>query len=422
MTALRMPLRVADVSLAGRDDRLPCLAVVLDDDLLSEVLAEPVSITRVRYKPGTSALVAFRRTLDGTAEYGWALTTRGNVKLDGRARKSERRGGGLRLLRAPPPHTDALIAVGGIEDDWALGDNLRWLSVPGLEELGALPRPGTGLLAGATVLRYKPERRIVLLQPHEDAPIVIKTAAHPAGESVHRLQQRLRHHGVPVLPILGGADCRDHGTSASPLWGDRDLAASNDPASARRAGEALARLHSIPADDDGPGRPAGPEALVERQLAVTSAMVTALVPALEQRATRLAARIRRSLADADRADGGAAVVVHGDFSADQVLVSGSEVRLIDFDRARAGVPEADLGSFAAVEEMSRWRGAAAGPSRSAPLLAGYVAAGGRFLPEAAEAWTALRLFAGSVDPFRDRCPDWAADLSRHLDRASELVP
>ncbi|QCB97901.1 aminoglycoside phosphotransferase family protein [Arthrobacter sp. PAMC25564] len=414
-----MPLREADFSLACRDDRLPCLAVVLDDDLLSEVLGEPVRINRVRYKPGTSALVAFRRTLDGKEEYGWALTTRGNVKLDGRAQKSERRGGGLRLLPAAPAHTDAVIAVGGIEDDWALCNNLRWLADVGLEQLGAVPRPGPGLLSsGATVLRYKPERRVVLLEQHQDAPLVIKTAAHPA-ENADRLHQRLRRHGVPVLPMLGGADCRDHGTSASPLWGDRDLAASDDPESVRRAGEALARLHSIPAAEDG-GLAAGSGTLVERQLAVTCAMVTALVPALELRAARVAARIRHSLEGAD--DGGPAVVVHGDFSADQVLVSGSEVRLIDFDRARTGIPEADLGSFAAVEEMGCWRGNTTSLSRLAPLLEGYVLAGGRFVPGETDAWAALRLFAGSVDPFRDRCPEWAADMSRHIDRAWELVP
>jgi aminoglycoside phosphotransferase (APT) family kinase protein len=159
---------------------------------------------------------------------------------------------------------------------------------------------------------------------------------------------------------------------------------------------------------------------VERQLAATCAMVTALVPALEVPAAKVAARIHRRLEEV--AGGGTAVLVHGDFSADQVLVSGAEVRLIDFDRARAGAAEADLGSFAAVEEMSRWRGTAARTPRTGDLIDGYGRAGGRFMPEATDAWAALRLFAGSVDPFRDRSPDWAADMSRHIDRAGELVP
>ncbi|QDY89995.1 aminoglycoside phosphotransferase family protein [Arthrobacter sp. UKPF54-2] len=418
MTPVRVPPRTADLLLAGRDQRLPGLAVVLDDDLLSGLLGEPVRITRVRYKPGTSALVAFRRPAGSAEEYGWALTTAHNVKLSGRARKSEQHGGSLRLLPAAPPHADAVIAVGGIEDDWALGTNLRWLAGQGLEQLGAVRPPGSGLLrAGATVLRYKPERRVVLLEHNQDAPLVIKTAARPPAGNAGRLHRQLQHHGVPVLPMLGTADFLDHGTSASPRWGERDLASGGSPKGAREAGEALARLHGIAAED-GAGSAAAD--FVQRQLAVTCAMVAALVPALEERAAAVAARIRRRL-DGDGVSG-PAVVVHGDFSADQVLVGGEEVRLIDFDRARAGVPEADLGSFAAAEEMGRWSGTTAGTPLTAALVEGYVHAGGRFRPAAADAWAALRLFAGSVDPFRDRSRDWAAGMSRHLDGAWELVP
>lgn len=420
MNALRTPLRDADHSLARRDDALPCLAAVLDDDRLSELLGESVHITRVRYKPRTSALVAFCRTRCGKEDYGWALTTAGNTKLSGRAQKSARRGGGLRLIRPDLRDSDAVIAVGGIEDDWALRENLRWLGDRGLEQLGAVQRPGPGLLSGtARVLRYKPERRLVLLEQTPDAPIVIKTAALPAPENVDRFHQRLQQHGVPVLPMLGDADCFGHGTSASPAWGDRDLTASDDPEGARRAGEALARLHGIPAEADSGPAP-GPQALVDRQMAATCAMVTALVPALEVPAAKVAALIHRRLEEV--VGWRNAVLVHGDFSADQVLVSGSEVRLIDFDRARTGAPESDLGSFAAVEEMSQWRGGAPRRPRTGHLIDGYVLAGGRFTPAATDAWAALRLFAGSVDPFRDRTPDWAADMSRHIDRACELVP
>lgn len=420
MSALRTALRDAEFSLGRRDESLPCLPVVLDDGRLSEVLGEPVRVTRVRYKPGTSALVAFCRTRDGKEEYGWALTTAGNVKLHRRAQKSALQGGGVLLVSPSRRQSDAIIAVGGIEDDWTLSQNLRWLEDRGLEGLGAGERPGRGLLSGsAKVLRYKPERRLVLLVQSPDAPIVIKTAALPAPGNVERFHQRLQQQGVPVLPMLGDADSFGHGTSASPAWGDQDLAASNDPEAARRAGESLARLHGIRAEaESGPGP--GHEALVERQLAATCAMVTALVPVLEVSAAKVAARIHRRLEELT--DGRTRVLVHGDFSADQVLVSGAEVRLIDFDRAGTGAPESDLGSFAAVEEMSRWRGTSAGRPRTGDLINGYVLAGGRFTPAATDTWAALRLFAGSVDPFRDRSPDWAADMSRHIDRACELVP
>ncbi len=420
MNALRTQWRGADLALAGRDAELPCLAAMLDDDDLSELVGEALHVTRVRYKPHTSLLVAFLRTGKGGNSYGWALSTAGNVKLDGRARSSARKGGSVRLIPFPLPHTDATIAVGGIEDDWALRKNLRWLAEHGLERLGVAHAPGQGLLNGtARVLRYKPERRLVLLADSPGAPIVIKTAALPADEDAERLfHQRLQRHGVPLLPRLSGAGTSSHGTSASPAWGEGDLTASTGPDGARRAGEALARLHGVPPEVDSGSTPQS-EAL-RLQLEATCSMVDTLSPALGPPAAKIADRIRRQLDGAP--DCGTAAQVHGDFSADQVLVSGTEIRLIDFDRARVGTPESDLGSFAAVEEISRWRGTAVTTHHTQDLIEGYVQAGGRFTPAAVDAWTAVRFFANIVDPFRDRRPEWAAEMSRHLERAGELIP
>lgn len=424
MNPLRTRWRDADVALAGRDDALPCLAAMLDDDQLSELVGEALHVTRVRYKPHTSLLVAFCRTGLGAGDYGWALSTAGNVKLDGRARSSARLGGGVRLIRFAPPHTDATIAVGGVEDDWALRKNLRWLGQQGLERLGAARSPGQALLSGtARVLRYKPERRLVLREDSAGASIVIKTAAQPADEDAARLfHQRLQRHGVPVLPRLSDAELSRHGTSASPAWGDEDLTTSDGPEGGRLAGDALARLHGVPAEvESGPA--AQSEALRLRlQLEATCSMFAALLPALETRAAKVADRIQRQLAEAPAGGTAKQVQVHGDFSADQVLVSGTEIRLIDFDRARAGTPESDLGSFAAVEEIGQWRGSAVTTLHTQNLIDGYVRAGGRFTPAVADAWAALRLFANSVDPFRDRRPEWADEMSRHLERAGELIP
>jgi hypothetical protein len=424
----------ADLALAARDEALPCLVHLLDDDRLSELVGEPLHITRVRYKPRTSVLVAFRRTGTGggsprhigsghagTADYGWALSTKDNAKLDGRARVAARRSGsgdgpGVQLIRPPLPHTDAVVAVGALEDDWLLRKNLRWLAEHGLEALGAGRSGDT-----AHVLRYKPERRLVLLEQTPGASIVIKTAALASDHDAQRLfYQRLEQQRVPVLPRLAGARCARHGISASPVWGEQDLTATADAWAARLAGAALARLHGLPADAD-PGPARTPEALVARQLDATCIMVAELVPALAGPAAAVAGRLRRRLDQTT--DGNAPVQVHGDFSADQVRIGGKEVRLIDFDRARPGVPESDLGSFAAVEEMRRWQpDAVTGHrARTGHLLDGYTEAGGRFTPAAMAAWAAYRLFCNSVDAFRDREPDWVAEMSRHIDLASGLI-
>lgn len=412
-----------DQSVAHRDSALPCLADLLDNRRLSELLGEPVHITRVRYKPGTSALVAFRRTRNGRHDYGWAMTRTpdGNSKLYRREHYSSTHGGDIRLLRPAEGRPDALVAVGGFEDDWALNVNLQWLRDHGLDRLGILHRTRSSLVSGAaTIVRYKPERRLVLVDHSPAGSIVIKTAAQPFNHArqLHFWQQ-LNQYGVPLLPQLGDAGCSDHGISASPAWGDGDLAAVDDDHGARRAGEALARLHNIADHTD--SHPADSPASFLSQLIATRTMITALLPALEEPATTLAARLSDQLQEHTRP--GNRVLLHGDFSPDQVLVSVQDVRIIDFDRAHAGVPETDLGSFAAVEEITAPRPDTntVGGSKTAHLIEGYIQAGGRFSPAGMDAWAAFRLFTGSVDPFRDRAPDWAADTAWHIARALELV-
>lgn len=413
----------ADTALAHRDTLLPCLAYLLDNDRLSGLLGEPVRITRVRYKPRTSALVAFRRTRNGRHDYGWAMTRTpdGNAKLHRREHFSSTHGGDIRILCPDQGRPDALVAVGGFEDDWELAGNLLWLRDHGLQRLGAPQRPGSGLCGGAgTILRYKPERRLVLRNPGPGGSLVIKAAAQPFDAQRQRhFWQRLDQYGVPVLPLLADEECSDHGISASPTWGEGDLGALHGDTGALRAGEALARLHRIPQDPDvtTPGRPAN----VLDQLEANRAMITTLVPALEEAASLLAARLRHRLQE--HTGHRACVLIHGDFSPDQVLVSGSEVRIIDFDRTHTDAPEADLGAFAAVDEITtraQHRDSAGGP-KTAQLTEGYVRAGGEFTPGRVNLWAAFRLFTGSIDPFRDRAPRWASDMAWHLDRARELT-
>ncbi|MFF2316029.1 aminoglycoside phosphotransferase family protein [Arthrobacter sp. NPDC058097] len=416
-----------DRSLANRDAALPALPWLLDNARLSGLLGETVRVTRVRYKPGTSLLVAFRRIRNGSFDYGWAYTLADpSTKLLRRESTSRSRGGNMRVLRPDSLHPETLVGVGGVEDDWALHKNLAWLREHGAERLGLNPGAAAGLLGGGSVLRYKPERRLVLFAQNAGTAVVIKTAAKPAGpgQQAHFLD-RLERNGVPLLPQLGDAECLEHGVTACLAWGGGDLAGLDDDSSAFAAGEALARLHGIPAR--------GLQAAgITAQLRATRSMIASLLPGLEEPARRIEAELGSLLPD--RA--GSQALVHGDFSPDQVLVGGSEVRLIDFDRAHAGTAEADLGSFAAAEETALPAsggapggapacapvGSPAGGPKTARLTEGYRQAGGRFTQPGVDAWAAFRLFNSSVDPFRDRSPDWAEDMSWHLRRARELIP
>ncbi|MET4096865.1 aminoglycoside phosphotransferase family protein [Arthrobacter sp. UYCu712] len=420
---LQAQRREADRALAARDTRIPGLNWVLDDELLSGLLHERVQITRTRYKPQTSALVAFRRSGSGAGSYGWALTTSPEHagKLQRRADSSQKRGGGVRLVRPVQLHADVVVAVGPIEEDWPLRPNLRWLRDHGLGRLGALPAAERFLDPPVTVLRYNPERRLVARVPSAALPVVVKTAVQVDEAAAGlRLRQRLVSHDVPVLPELADAECAAHGISASPDWGHGDLSGrDNDPA-AYRAGEALAAIHAIDV-----GTAADPTADVEdlvRQLAATRSMVTRLLPELDDPVTRLTGLLMATVGAAGT-NGQQPVLVHGDFSTDQVLVDGPAVRIIDFDRVRISDPARDIGSFAAVEDTADHAGAGpvAGGRKTAHLIDGYCGAGGHVSQARVDTWAAYRLFLDSVDPFRNRASDWPADANWHIRRALELI-
>jgi aminoglycoside phosphotransferase (APT) family kinase protein len=224
---------------------------------------------------------------------------------------------------------------------------------------------------------------------------------------------------VPVLPELADPECARHGISASPVWGDGDLSGSDNDPAAYRAGKALAAIHGV---DPGTNADTADDFdNLVRQLTATRNMVCALVPELQEPATRLTRLLLRQMSQTEWRP--RPVLAHGDFSPDQILVQGSAVRIIDFDRIRTADPASDLGSFAATEEIADH--GHAGPAgvrrKTGHLIEGYRRAGGQVSLAAVDTWAAFRLFTGSVDPFRDRADNWPADTSWHIHRALDLT-
>lgn len=418
--------READGLLAARDPMMPALAAVLDNDRLSAMLGSHVEVTRVRYKPDTSLLVAFRGQGSGTNSYGWAMTRARNSVSQLRAtvgRVSEAQDG-PRIVCAERNNEDTAVAVGTIANDRRLRRNLRWLRQDGMARF-----PGTDLdraaADGATaVLRYKPERRLVVRVPSAVGAVVLKVSVGPYDATLwHELLDRMTDAGVPLLQELADGECAAHGLRATAAWGAGDLLAFPATETAFRAGSGLAALHRCARVDDdlwhrmssGPG----PDQLAAQLLAV-QAMVGVLVPELMDAAARLTKRLLTALDGFDRQ--GQEVLVHGDFSPDQILASGDEVRIIDFDQVRTGERAADLGSFAAAEEIAVHRSDGLGPRNlTMSFLDGYRQAGGEVVPGRVELWAAHRLFMASMDPFRDRHPAWTTETAWHLQRALELL-
>ncbi|QLD11518.1 phosphotransferase family protein [Microbacterium oleivorans] len=360
------PAAIALARLRERDPRVPGLGTLLDADALGAVLGHPVHLRRVRYKPATSVIAAF----DSPHGAGWAAAYDGPDK----ARVSS-----VPHRRADPVPGIAHAVTGTARTDRALAPAMR-----------ELDRARPGELTGAQLLRHNPGRRLVLAEAGGGA--IVKVVARAADRlRPDALAVLLSDVGVPVLP----AERLTDRAWRAPYWGEGDLTVAPSPDAAFRAGAALAALHRAPTPVA--ARPVtGPS-----DAAAAATAIAAVLPELASRAAALAAR---------HPAGGPERVVHGDFSADQVLVGADgEVRLIDFDRLGTGDPMRDLAGFAVEERMRLGASPLIGE-----LIEGYRAAGGELDDARLRAWVPLCALGRAIEPFRRCDPDWPALVDRAL--------
>ncbi|MGK7223820.1 hypothetical protein ACSNO4_13625, partial [Kocuria flava] len=430
---------------------LPGLAVLLDParlgELFADVLAALPATAALRYKPGVSAVVRVRCPRTGAVH--WAATTASGALLEkfaGRGRRALDDDGAV-LVREAPGAAGHRVALGRAGADPELAVHLARLD----------PRLARGLGRGepGTLLRYNPRRRAVLRREGPGGALVTKVTARPSPVDP-RLLARLAAAGIPVLapadPPRPPAGPGSPHVLHYPWYGDGDLAARaggdpGAPATAGAAGAALARLHLL-----GPGAagsaPRGAPVEPRPRLRALAADLAALDPAL---AAALAAAAEDVLAVLDAHGPGAQRLLHGDFSADQVLVRGplgaaAPLRLTDLDRVRTGEAADDLGCFAAVRALEALEGpvpdaAAGGPAPAAradppadpladplvaALLEGWAAEaaphGARPPgPELLRAWTAHHVLARAAEPFRATRPGWRAATAGRIALAAALV-
>lgn len=348
-------------ALAARDAALPDLLLVLDDDRRAEALGFPTTVERLRYKRGASVVAALRT---GAGELLWLVSYSDRVKVDKSLHHVEQTGGTAIVL------SPATVA-GPVRADRRLARVVR--QVFGTD---------ASRFAEADVVRYNPHRRLVL----RDRGRALKLAD-PAA--VPFAAAALAGQGHPVLAPQRVLD----GAWAYPWWGDGDLASRPDPAQLRRAGGALARLHA--ASVAGLRLPL----LEPTEIARTAASAVAtLLPSVADRAHRLADRL------AGLRPVTPPVFCHGDWSADQVLTDGREIRIIDLDRAALAPGEYDLGSYLAC-------------GGDPALLEGYRAAGGSIDVRALDGWRSLAQLRRATEPFRTAHAHWPAEIERALTAA-----
>ncbi|MBG6217818.1 hypothetical protein IWX75_002286 [Arthrobacter sp. CAN_A6] len=396
-------------SLAAIDPALPALGVLFDPPGLSALLGRPVRADRLRHKPGVSVVARLRED-DGGIRWLTAYAPGKGAKVEKTLRRAAESGVALETIPLPGAPGQFLVS-GPIELDPRLYKTLR-------------PLRSSGVLEGWSVLNYNPHRRVVFAVGQGHARTVCKTgSAHRADAE---LLERLVAGGVPVLTQANPAGLPDLGQLRYfPWFGSGDLselpvnssgtAGTGTGAPAFAAGQALALLHAQPPASLTPGMHA-PAAALAHHVARNSSLVPPLAGRLENLSAALEPLLRRP---------GHAALIHGDFSADQVLVDGSDIRLIDLDRCTYGAAAADLGSFAAVELLQTPVPAQVPDVLGLPLtgamLEGYSAGPLDVSREEVLPWVVFHLLSRLGDPFRSCSPNWSGETEARLDLMEDLL-
>lgn len=389
-----------------RDADLPGLPLILNPHAVARASGRPaMRIDYLRYKTGTSCVVTLLPRGD-VADLHSVVTVMAYTRdryAEVRTRP-EWNSPGVRFLN------DACIALVPPAFDRDL--NLRKLAMPGgklLHRLG-MPRHGE-----ARVLRYKPGRRLVLrLEDGEGNAAALLKVYHPDAFAP-ALAGAIRAAG------LGGAEILhvDEGRQAiTTKWiSGSSLCPSAGVENAEGwffAGQALARVHSS-------------SERAERRITAESDFekieqhlrdFTALQPDAAARAAHLLPTLRRALAPVPHAKS----LVHGDFSADQVIVTDTGAHILDWDRSGQGDPGRDIGSFLARLDVQLIDGLLDGASHrlaSNAFLAGYGTGIDR-QPESSGAHHLRALLTLLGEGFRLRLDDWPTRDAQIISRAEGL--
>lgn len=383
-------------ALAARDPALPGLGLLLDPEALAAALGtQAVTLRHLRYKPGTSCSAA-AVTADGQWLRLRALT---EARCAEKGQPRVGTTGALCITVSRPSQDDE---VPGLRRFWPEDRRAKVMAeVFGESHLAE---------ARLVPLSYRLGRRLVARLDHPLGGALLKLhapgrfAQAQAGAlwaAFHGHGQLLRASAV----ALAVATRWQSGTV---------LTAQDAPGGFAAAGAALAAVHGA--------THALPFARsrTDEIAALTRTLDDAahLMPEAGARLSGLSRRLTGALA-ATPADLGP---IHGDFSADQVVMTRTGPSLIDWDRAGTGDRGADLGSALARLEADRmWEGVPRERVREAgrAMLEGYAAE--RAVPASVETQRLVHLALLMCEPFRRQLPHWPAAMTDLIDAIEQAL-
>ncbi|HIE4801069.1 TPA: phosphotransferase family protein [Serratia marcescens] len=419
----------ADRQLVERDSTLPGLRLLLDSNALLEILRnlaplkEAVSVTLayLRYKPGTSCAASLIVTLSsGESRHYFA--------------------------KALPPHRfqqswlhpkrQALIAAGDPNAPMALPDvsiilmhpahdrTLRALSIlldddkrrALFKEL--LPTTRNPESINWRFIRYKPERRAVIVLSLEEKRLAVLRFGGPKeyGCMLQGAAVGAALGHTPLITLRGADRMLVTGWIAGNSL-DPEHNGVPAPTLMAAAGKVLAKIHSAPFS------PSLVRTNAENIQALWRVMntLTAIYPAAVERFQNITIRLAQSMT-ANRDE---QTLIHGDFSADQLVQTHSDgtLRLIDWDRCSCGAPLVDLATFQArleLQAIGKLISREQAEASTAEFLSGYSAYRKVDSPSLKRycAWALLCLVN---EPFRSRATNWPVQVEALLARAEQLL-
>ncbi|WP_417263542.1 phosphotransferase [Celeribacter sp.] len=355
----------ADRDLVARDPGLPGLAALLDPEHVARLLGHPAELTYLRYKPGVNA-TATARCADGQF---FVLRTAPEARFTDYLSRPNWRKHGIWDVAA------CLVAL----PVW------RDRKIPAARKLRKADPD--------SLVTFKPNRRFV-----QRIDGGLRRAFAPGLFDQARA-------GAYLGEGFGGARLLASDAIKATLdieWvAGRAADHSPSPELYRRIGARLADLHRHPMRGLCPLPATDPSRSLHD--------LADLLPDLAPRALHCAAMLSGHHA----ACRPKVAACHGDFSADQVIVTPDDaVCFIDWDRAGTGDPLCDVASFLARLDYD--------PSTrqdlSQAFLDGYGMTAEDIRPHRAAALAGLL-----IEPFRDRHPDWPERCAALLQRVEALL-
>ncbi|GEM_PF-1834044 len=444
------------VPASPADKRLKGLAKMLNPDTIKNKLASHFRdsgaeiggcmVSYIRYKPNTNCIIAYKIKLSKNIFAGdselplYAKVFTAENFPDGVSKARSHRWTSFESIDPiliMPEHNSIIYLF----PNDAVIDGARILSNPKkikrilYRHYDKFPKPEWRISDSKlkmTVVRYKPERRIVLRcdsraknrasDKIEPINLYIRIYADDLVESVYNIQKSLYQLSLSQKElIIAKPVCYLHDRKLFIMEsiGEKSLIGemeSGNMAALRLAAEALSLLH-LNGPMDLPRR--NIDSFI-REAKSTVGMLISISPDTQTVVESIYNDLNRLL---PISSGDSSGFVHGDFHPGQVIMQGGSAGIIDFDRSHCGDVIADIGNFLAHLKLFRSDRTFSGRSDiELDFLKAYEKKSGkRVESKLLTFWTAFGLFQLAVGPFRRLESDWREKTNAILKECRSIL-